>query len=115
LKNWLILILVVLISNQTLAQVEESININRKEYKDKLRGFWLGSCIANWTGLVNITLDGVDYGAFSLENHSSIHGQHYIKIFEKLDLSSGSHTLVIQGDENAREKTIDMLSIIKSE
>ncbi len=26
--------------------------INRKEYKNKLYGFWLGECIANWTGLV---------------------------------------------------------------
>ena len=25
--------------------------INRDDYKDKLRGFWLGGCIANWTGL----------------------------------------------------------------
>lgn len=26
--------------------------ISRAEYKDKLYGFWLGQCIANWTGLV---------------------------------------------------------------
>lgn len=25
--------------------------IDRTEYKEQLRGFWLGSCIANWTGL----------------------------------------------------------------
>ena len=25
--------------------------LNRKEYKDKLMGFWLGECIGNWTGL----------------------------------------------------------------
>ena len=25
--------------------------INKDDYKDKLRGFWLGGCIANWTGL----------------------------------------------------------------
>ena len=25
--------------------------IDRDDYKDKLKGFWLGSCIANWTGL----------------------------------------------------------------
>ena len=64
-------------------------------------------------GLVKITLDGISYGEFSLENHSSIEGQHYIKIFEKLDLISGPHTLIIQGDENVTEKTIDMLSITK--
>ena len=26
--------------------------INREKYTDKLHGFWLGTCIANWTGLV---------------------------------------------------------------
>ena len=30
---------------------ENTLLIDRNEYKDKLRGFWLGSCIANWTGL----------------------------------------------------------------
>ena len=25
--------------------------INKTAFKDKLRGYWLGSCIANWTGL----------------------------------------------------------------
>ncbi|OHX63810.1 ADP-ribosylglycohydrolase family protein [Flammeovirga pacifica] len=28
------------------------IKISRSEYKEKLYGFWLGQCIANWTGLV---------------------------------------------------------------
>lgn len=28
------------------------IAISRKQYADKLYGFWLGQCIANWTGLV---------------------------------------------------------------
>jgi len=30
---------------------ESTVIIDRSEYKDKLKGFWLGSCIANWTGL----------------------------------------------------------------
>ena len=29
-----------------------SISISRAKYRDQLRGFWLGQCIANWTGLV---------------------------------------------------------------
>lgn len=29
-----------------------SIEINRAEYAEKLQGFWLAECIANWTGLV---------------------------------------------------------------
>ncbi len=28
------------------------ISVSRKQYADKLYGFWLGQCIANWTGLV---------------------------------------------------------------
>jgi len=28
------------------------LDISRDEYFDKLQGFWLGQCIANWTGLV---------------------------------------------------------------
>jgi hypothetical protein len=31
--------------------VSTGISINKKAYEDWLRGFWLGSCIANWTGL----------------------------------------------------------------
>ena len=31
---------------------ESDIVISRAEYADKLYGFWLGQCIANWTGLV---------------------------------------------------------------
>jgi len=63
-------------------------------------------------GIVSITLDGIPYGEFSLENHSSIHGQHYVKIFEKYDLPNGSHTMQIIGDNKDTEKTIDMLSVI---
>ncbi|MGB5320632.1 ADP-ribosylglycohydrolase family protein, partial [Eudoraea sp.] len=29
----------------------KTFKIDRDEYKNKLKGFWLGSCIANWTGL----------------------------------------------------------------
>ena len=30
----------------------EELVISREDYKDRLYGFWLGQCIANWTGLV---------------------------------------------------------------
>ena len=32
--------------------IDSIIVISRSEYRDKLHGFWLGQCIANWTGLV---------------------------------------------------------------
>lgn len=63
-------------------------------------------------GLVQIILDGKSYGAFSLENHASDQGQYYVKVFEKLNLEYGSHTIQILGDDQPTEKTIDMLSII---
>lgn len=31
---------------------EEIISLSRSEYKEKLHGFWLAQCIANWTGLI---------------------------------------------------------------
>ena len=65
-------------------------------------------------GTMNIVIDDIDYGTFSQENHASEHGQHYVKIFEKLDLSHGKHTFKIVGDEKPTEKTIDMLSIIQN-
>ena len=33
-------------------QTTDNIKISKKLYSDKLYGFWLGECIANWTGLV---------------------------------------------------------------
>ncbi len=62
-------------------------------------------------GVVRISIDGEPYGEFSQENHASEHGQHYVKIFEKLDLTPGEHIIRISGDESPSEKTIDMLSV----
>lgn len=62
-------------------------------------------------GKVEVRIDGKSYGEFSLQDHSGIHGQYYVKIFEKLDLTYGVHTIEIVGDANDTEKTIDMLSI----
>ena len=37
--------------NQVIEQKDELITISVTEYKDKLKGFWLGQCIANMTDL----------------------------------------------------------------
>lgn len=47
-----LLIIVLLSSCQTKEQEQNSTYISRAEYKDQLHGFWLGQCIANWTGLI---------------------------------------------------------------
>ena len=38
-------------ANSVIAE-EQTINISRDKYYNQLYGFWLGQCIANWTGLV---------------------------------------------------------------
>jgi hypothetical protein len=39
-------------NNAVTVTQEDNITISRSQYKDQLYGFWLGQCIANWTGLV---------------------------------------------------------------
>lgn len=40
-------------ANEESVEVDSSmITISRTQYQDQLYGFWLGQCIANWTGLV---------------------------------------------------------------
>ena len=36
----------------TKAQQADTLFLNRAEYREQLQGFWLGTCIANWTGLI---------------------------------------------------------------
>jgi hypothetical protein len=35
-----------------VCESENVVLISRKDYQEKLYGFWLGQCIANWTGLI---------------------------------------------------------------
>ena len=37
---------------KTLDEKNASLTISRAKYEDQLYGFWLGQCIANWTGLI---------------------------------------------------------------
>jgi hypothetical protein len=61
-KKLITFFLIILFSCDTFNQNENKINsikkeeptisISREKYYDQLYGFWLGQCIANWTGLV---------------------------------------------------------------
>ena len=62
-------------------------------------------------GMITIILDGVKQGEYDLKTNIP-HGQHYVKIFEKMNLTDTEHTLKIVGDGKNTQKTIDMLSII---
>ena len=35
----------------SMAQADD-LTVSRSEYAEKLHGFWLGQCIANWTGII---------------------------------------------------------------
>ena len=39
-------------TNKIVVKTPAEIMLSRAEYRDSLYGFWLGQCIANWTGLV---------------------------------------------------------------
>jgi hypothetical protein len=39
-------------TGQSATDPTKTITLSRAEYRDSLYGFWLGQCIANWTGLV---------------------------------------------------------------
>ena len=43
---------VCLLLGSATVSADTSLTLSRKEYAEKLQGFWLGQCIANWTGLV---------------------------------------------------------------
>lgn len=53
-RNSIILLaaLLLLAAACTKQEKSEGLVISRPEYGDRLYGFWLGQCIANWTGLV---------------------------------------------------------------
>ena len=61
-------------STPKTADKEEEIPISREKYKDQLYGFWLGQCIANWTGLITemdkigIPIDGKGEGFYTRDN-----------------------------------------------
>jgi len=48
--NYLLVILLT-VSSFSCRSPQNELVVDRAEYIDQLRGFWLGGCIANWTGL----------------------------------------------------------------
>jgi len=63
-----------LLTYKTYSADSSDLVISRKEFKDKLYGFWLAQCIANWTGLVTemdkigIAKDGKGDGFYTRED-----------------------------------------------
>ena len=51
-KKLIVFSLIIFFFSQCSKTNENYIKINRLEYLNKLEGFWLGQCIANWTGLI---------------------------------------------------------------
>ena len=44
-------LVIVALCGSTMVQADE-LTVSRAEYLEKLHGFWLGQCIANWTGII---------------------------------------------------------------
>ena len=63
-------------------------------------------------GTVTVTLDGEDQGIVDLASRVGNGGQYYAKVFERLELAPGDHTLGIRCDSGPSHKSIDMLSVI---
>ena len=66
--------LIIFFFSQCSKMKENYTKINRLEYLNKLEGFWLGQCIANWTGLITemdkigIPIDGKGGGFYTRED-----------------------------------------------
>ena len=50
-RRLLSVLTIVALCGPPLAQADE-LTVSRSEYLEKLHGFWLGQCIANWTGII---------------------------------------------------------------
>ncbi len=63
-------------------------------------------------GTVTVTLDEEDPSVVDLFSDASNEGQYYVKVFARLGLSPGDHSLRIDCDSDTTHKSIDMLSVI---
>ena len=50
-RRLLSVLTVLALCGSTMAQADE-LTVSRSDYLEKLHGFWLGQCIANWTGII---------------------------------------------------------------
>lgn len=50
-RRLLSVLMIVALCGPTMAHAGE-LTVSRSEYVEKLHGFWLGQCIANWTGII---------------------------------------------------------------
>ena len=76
-KYTFIIAAIILINTSCSSRLNEMV-IDKNQYRDQLEGFWLGQCIANWTGLITegdkigIPIDGKGGGFYTRENWGGI-------------------------------------------
>ena len=76
-KYTFIIAAIILINTSCSSRLNEMV-IDKNQYRDQLEGFWLGQCIANWTGLITegdkigIPVDGKGGGFYTRENWGGI-------------------------------------------
>lgn len=73
-KKLIVCSIIIFLCNQCSKTNQHSIKIDRANYLNQLEGFWLGQCIANWTGLITemdkigIAVDGKGGGFYTRED-----------------------------------------------
>ena len=76
-KYTFIIAAIIFINTSCSSRLNEMV-IDKNQYRDQLEGFWLGQCIANWTGLITegdkigIPVDGKGGGFYTRENWGGI-------------------------------------------
>ena len=76
-KYTFIIAAIIFINTSCSSRLNEMV-IDKNQYRDQLEGFWLGQCIANWTGLITegdkigIPIDGKGGGFYTRENWGGI-------------------------------------------
>ena len=76
-KYTFIIAAIILVNTSCSSRLNEMV-IDKNQYRDQLEGFWLGQCIANWTGLITegdkigIPIDGKGGGFYTRENWGGI-------------------------------------------
>ena len=76
-KYTFIIAAIILVNTSCSSRLNEMV-IDKNQYRDQLEGFWLGQCIANWTGLITegdkigIPVDGKGGGFYTRENWGGI-------------------------------------------
>jgi len=88
-KMKLKLIVTLVLTASTVFGANGNLKISRAEYRQKLQGFWLGQCIANWTGLTTVTI-GLVLALFGGMPNFKVFGQNNALVIDRINANRAS-------------------------